>query len=215
MAKKKTKRKYKIEWTNHGINFLSVLFGIILAFSLNNWGESRKEQKIANTALFNVKNELEKNLSNIDSVIELNQKQIDMIREYMEIMDNDFEHRFTADERQEFEKKHPGALYENSNRIFFEFDLYQLSDVAWNVALQTGILSSTEYDLAFQLAETYDLQKKTNQMDNELIGDIRNFKHDRQSFRNLLGTVKIAQSFARKLRDEYYPESIDEIKSTY
>ena len=212
MSKKKKNNDIKIEWVNHSINFISVLLGVIIAFSLNNWGESKKEHKIVNTALLNIKNELDKNLLNIDSIITSNQKQMDIINEYLTIMDEDLTYKLTQKERNDFENKYPGVLRDN-DRINFEFDLYQLSDVAWSVAQQTGILSSTEYDLAFQLAETYDLQQKTNQMDTELINSIRNFKYDRITFHNLLSTVRIAQSFARKLKEEYYPKSITEIEN--
>lgn len=57
----------KINWTNHFIEFATVVFGIILAFSLNSWNEDRKDKELAKQYLEGIKAEVEDNLSEVET----------------------------------------------------------------------------------------------------------------------------------------------------
>jgi len=48
----------KIDWTNHFIEFITVVIGILLAFGLNALYESRKEAHIVNKHLEGIKQEI-------------------------------------------------------------------------------------------------------------------------------------------------------------
>jgi len=56
----------KINWTNHLIEFATVVFGIVLAFSLNNWNENRKDEDLAKQYLEGIKAEVTDNLSEVE-----------------------------------------------------------------------------------------------------------------------------------------------------
>ena len=43
-------KKKKIEWLNHFVGFVSVVLGVLMAFWLNSWNESRKESGSIETA---------------------------------------------------------------------------------------------------------------------------------------------------------------------
>jgi hypothetical protein len=54
-----------------------VVIGILIALSINNWNEARKNKQTENNLLIGLKNEFKLNLEKIDEAIDLNQKNID------------------------------------------------------------------------------------------------------------------------------------------
>ncbi len=56
----------KIDWTNHIIEFVTVVIGILLAFGLNNYNESRQEKARAKEYMLGIKKELEHNLDHLE-----------------------------------------------------------------------------------------------------------------------------------------------------
>ena len=51
-----------------------VVIGILIALSINNWNEARKNKQTENNLLIGLKNEFKLNLEKIDEAIDLNQK---------------------------------------------------------------------------------------------------------------------------------------------
>ena len=51
----------KIDWLNHFVAFASSLLGILIAFQLDNWRESRGENEKMQIALQGIKKEIENN----------------------------------------------------------------------------------------------------------------------------------------------------------
>lgn len=60
-------KKLNIDWTNHFIAFLATVIGIIIAFSLEDWNDSRKEKEAVHQAMNSLKSELKSNFEIINN----------------------------------------------------------------------------------------------------------------------------------------------------
>lgn len=55
----------KIDWPNHAIGFFSALFGILIAFELDQWRETRNHQEEARNAFDKLKQEIQINKNSL------------------------------------------------------------------------------------------------------------------------------------------------------
>ena len=56
----------KINWTNHAIEFITVVIGILMAFWLNNYNEERKDTHQANQYLQSIQEEIIENKKEVE-----------------------------------------------------------------------------------------------------------------------------------------------------
>ncbi|MBN4057938.1 hypothetical protein JYT34_00675 [Olleya sp. AH-315-K02] len=66
-----------------------VVIGILIALSINNWNENRKDRKLETQALINLKAEFNENQRRLESLIKIKQEQEDEGRAFLEIITND------------------------------------------------------------------------------------------------------------------------------
>ena len=66
-----------------------VVIGILIALSINNWNENRKNHKLETQALINLKVEFNENQRRLESLIKIKQKQENEGRAFLEIITND------------------------------------------------------------------------------------------------------------------------------
>jgi Family of unknown function (DUF6090) len=66
-----------------------VVIGILIALSINNWNENRKNHKLETLALINLKAEFNENQRRLELLINIKQKQEDEGRAFLEIITND------------------------------------------------------------------------------------------------------------------------------
>ncbi len=59
----------KIDWTNHILEFVMVVVGILLAFALNNWNENIKDKEKAILYLDGIRSEIEDNYKTVKEAI--------------------------------------------------------------------------------------------------------------------------------------------------
>jgi len=205
------KRKHKIDWLNHLVGLFGVVFGVLIAFWLNNWSQDRREQAEIRTALQNVRNELIKNQLKIDTIISKNTIQIKFLDEYLDHIDDNMEIKVSDNDWARLVDKYPLYLSKGSSGIKFNLELFQLSEVAWATTHRTGILSSIDFELAFVLEENYDLQEKVNEFDSGFISDLRSITGNKDSFVKLSRSLGLAIDLAETLRDKSYPQAIKAI----
>ena len=60
----------KIDWLNHGLEFIIVVVGILLAFQLNTWSEQRKQRSTIQEHLMSIEEETQFNLGSMDKSIQ-------------------------------------------------------------------------------------------------------------------------------------------------
>ena len=57
--------KGKIDWANHILQLIIVTLGILLAFTLNSWNETRKEKNLTRIYMLGLKEEILENKSEL------------------------------------------------------------------------------------------------------------------------------------------------------
>ena len=62
----------RIDWSNHIVGFFSALFGILIAFELDEWKENRKEEKVAANAFVRLQQEIDINRNMLHEMVNSN-----------------------------------------------------------------------------------------------------------------------------------------------
>lgn len=62
----------RIDWPNHVVGFFSALFGILIAFELDEWKENTKEEKIAANAFVRLQQEIDINRNMLHEMVNTN-----------------------------------------------------------------------------------------------------------------------------------------------
>lgn len=204
-------KKKKIEWLNHFVGFVSVVLGVLMAFWLNSWNESRKESGSIETALRNIKNEIERNQTGMDSILAKNKRQRDMLEEYLEFIDEDMKVKVPKERLNPLVEKYADFLSADGMGVKINLDLLQLSEVAWVTTHRTGILAAIDFELAFTLESTYDLQEKVNSFDDTIISELRNVSGKKESFQKIYRALDIEINLATQLKEREYPKALKAI----
>src|SRR5688572_23202454 len=72
---------WKVDWPNHLIGFFSALFGILIAFELDQWRETKNNQDDAQNAFDKIKQEIQINKSALHETLNTNLKLIGVLEE--------------------------------------------------------------------------------------------------------------------------------------
>jgi hypothetical protein len=86
--------RYRIDWPNHTIGFFSALFGILIAFELEEWRDQRNKAEIARIAFENLRNEVKINQSSLRSNVANNIRHLTTMQQLLPKLDNQL--RFTG-----------------------------------------------------------------------------------------------------------------------
>ena len=68
---------------------LLVVIGILIALQINNWNEAKKDRKVENQALINLKLEFDENQKRLEMLMGVKQSQEDECRAYLNLVTND------------------------------------------------------------------------------------------------------------------------------
>ncbi len=211
MAKRKKTDKRKIDWLNHSVGFVSVVIGVIIAFWLNSWAIENKERKIAKVALQNIRSEIVKNSLSLDTLIDLNRRQLLGLETYVPKLDKDMWFVGSSAEFDSLRMRFPDLII-SRGRLNIGIELYSLPDVAWKTSLNSSVLSSTDFELVYMLNEAYSLQEKISNQETMLLANLRNIglgeKNSFIDFQRALGTYI---QLAEQLNSQNYLKCIAEI----
>ena len=64
--------KFSVDWPNHVIGFFSALFGILIAFELDQWRERQQEAEVAQNAFSKLKQEIQINKNLLHETVSTN-----------------------------------------------------------------------------------------------------------------------------------------------
>lgn len=212
MAKKKgSKLSAGIDWLNHIFGLLSVVLGVLIAFWLNSWAQGKKEQRAVIVALQNIRNELEKNSERLDSTLYFHVELHQFLDQYLQHVNDDLKPVGSLKKIDSLMKVYPQYLKERSN-ILIETKIYQLSDVAWKTAINSGVMSSLDFELAYKLNYVYDLQEKIKSIDETILADLRGLVGRKEAFDNVRRSMVMSQALAGNLKSSNsYATSIQAI----
>ncbi len=211
MAKKKRRRE--IDWVNQLLNFFGVVLGVLIAFWLNSWAQNRKEHKVSVTALKNIRNELVKNSERVDSTVVAHRELYQFLEAYLQYIDDDMALKKGYRQVDSLMGVYPQYLKERSS-IAVNTKIYQLSEVAWNTAVDAGVVANLDFDIAYKLNHIYDFQHKVTTLDETILENMKEITGRKQAFDNLRRTMLMSQILAGNLKDSsFYYSSIVSIDS--
>jgi len=78
----------KLKWAEYFLEIVVIVIGIIIAYSLNNWNESRKERKEELKYLTNLKSDLSEDLTQIDFMTEFRNNKFTSAQKLLNYQDN-------------------------------------------------------------------------------------------------------------------------------
>ena len=170
-----TFRKFKIDWINHAVGFFSALFGIYIAFRLENYRDDIKEKEKANVVKLVLKKEIEENLR----IYKTNADSLSNWLEYQDFIEKKNDQTkgglvIGAIEYSEITKRQPRRFAHlkeiksiNDTLKVYDFDLkidvapvIGISSSNWKTAVASGILNSMDYELTTKLSRIYDWTDK-------------------------------------------------------
>ncbi len=207
--KKKPSTGSQIDWPNQIMNFFGVVIGVLFAFSLNHWNESRKSERQTAIALENIKKEIHNNLENLNSNLPSNMQQKDFLTLFLDNVNDDLEPLIQDEDSLrsifgEFE-----AFYVYTPTSFnakLEFELYALSSVAWETAVQSQLLTELDYELAYVIQEHYSVQEKLTLIDDAIIEEVRKLDNSRAAMERIRTALRIGNDIAETLIDRTTPD---------
>ena len=170
------KKNRGIDWLNHAISFLSALIGIFIAFQLEDYKDSRRENEELKVTLAAVKSEIENNMaiyqSNIDSLSgwleyyavckTVNDKgEIRVSRSVFDKMKSIAPKRFTTWTLKHIEND--TMMIYNTGDASFVIDVdpkMSVSTSSWQAGLYSGALNRVDHDRLTKLNQIYDWTSK-------------------------------------------------------
>jgi hypothetical protein len=164
--------RLKIDWPNHIIGFFSALFGILIAFELDQWRERNNELKLAKSAFENLMKEVDINQNILHENATLNLKSIHEIQRALLKVDRNLLFTGTRKEADSINKKFGKLLFidlaDSSSRIKHVWPVHigmsnitvpSLQTSAWESAKATGALNSMPYEKVVSLSFVYNDSK--------------------------------------------------------
>lgn len=153
------------EYTKH---LSIVILGILIAFWINNIGQSYKERATQKQVLITILNEVN---NNDKSLIET-QKNLNSLREL-----------FSQIKKKDSLNTNVDIYYSGLN----------LSSIGYETAKYTGILKDIDYDLSSKIVENYEQQNTLYALDellrNEIFGSLKNGLHGDKGINYLLTLI--------------------------
>jgi hypothetical protein len=160
--------RFQIDLPNHVIGFFSALFGILIAFELDDWREQRNQAALARIAFENLKKEIQINQNALHENITNN---LDHIQDLIGILPKlDHQLRFIGTKRE------ADSINSNFSKIIFidnsgnektkrplpvfigmgNITTPSLQSSAWESAKSTGALNLMEYEKVLSLSFLYN-----------------------------------------------------------
>lgn len=171
--------QFSIDWPNHIIGFFSALFGILIAFELDQWRQDRQEQEIAKNAFEKLKLEVQVNNNSLHEMIRSNQTQINLMTErVVDFLNTDLQFtgtRVNADSIN-YSKELMSVIFIDTTSWTGKQqyppvhivlgNLLQpiIHNSAWESAKATGALNFMDYEQVLSLSSLYSAPKISDEL---------------------------------------------------
>lgn len=212
----------KIDWVNHLFTFGGTLLGVLIAFYLSNYHENKRNEDRLEQAMTNIYEELENNKENTESHADTLALNIQVLEYLEELMDSTYDLITTQSKADELLREYPrflkidgktfvkDSLYDFDLTLNLNFNMLQVSDIAWTSALAADILHLVDYQKSLSLHSIYRIQKNIyddSQAAIDLLkGAIKETEHKDISkliFREYYSQIKLAYQFEQGLVKAY------------
>ena len=169
---------WKIDWPNHAIGFFSALFGILIAFELDEWRERNNDFEVAAIAYGKLKQEVGINQSVLHETVSINLDLIALLEERLLPRMNE-KLLFTGTE-QEADSLNADEKFSTIAFIHFDpFPPYASREIhigignllqptlhysAWESAKATGALNFMKYEKVLALSSIYNAARINDEL---------------------------------------------------
>jgi len=164
----KRKRKNRIDWPNHLIGFFSALFGILIAFELDEWREQKNQRELTTIALERMISEIEFNQNMLHTNVEENATRIRVLHQLTDKLNDQLLFTGTRHEADSINRYYShyiliDTVHYNVQQKGFpaHMDFSRLSMLmqhtsAWESAKATGVLNFMGYEKVLVLSSIYN-----------------------------------------------------------
>jgi hypothetical protein len=203
---------FRVDWPNHIIGFFSALFGILIAFQLEEWRDQRAQRELTAAAFRNLKQEVEDNRVRLNTNVSDNMVLITDIKRLLLRLDDKL--RFTGMSAEaDSLNAHPSSfvLIDNSGprpypvRIgLYGLQIPVLQTAAWESSKATGALNYMEYEWVIAFSSLYNNPQIIAEID-----EIRDLwrrtddSHSKKEFERVLSELEKAHNVIRREMRDY------------
>jgi hypothetical protein len=164
----KRKRKNRIDWPNHLIGFFSALFGILVAFELDEWREQNNQRELTSIALERMITEIEFNQNMLHTNVEENALRIQILHALTDKLDDQLLFTGTRYEADSINRYYAhfillDTVNYNAQRKgypahmdFSHLTMLTQHTSAWESAKATGVLNFMGYEKVLMLSSVYN-----------------------------------------------------------
>ncbi|WP_420604096.1 hypothetical protein [Flagellimonas sp.] len=189
---------------------LLLFVGINLAIWFNDWNASKAVQQDKEVALVKIKGEIEANLEELVQNREINQQIPSFFAEMDSLNDDHGKLILKPSTMQDFRQRYPryfssvdsvaldDGLYEYDVDAFVNFEITDLSSIAWEIAKSTGIFHEFGYDCLYDLQGLYYTQDLVKVELDKATDALR-----AGSMRTLVRELAILKQLEGQLEDQY------------
>jgi len=165
-------REWKVDWPNHLIGFFSALFGILIAFELDQWRDAKNNQEDARNAFDKIKVEIQINKETLHSVVNANLKLLELLEsEFIPHINEKLGYYGSTDEAIAINAKvYPAAIIHITDTSLANvsssvtINMGSLSHPtlhysAWESAKATGVINYLEYEKVLAISYLYNTER--------------------------------------------------------
>lgn len=161
--------RYRIDWPNHIIGFFSALFGILIAFELEEWRDNRNQAEIARIAFENLRKEVQINQSGLRANVADNIRHLTTMQQLLSKLDNQLRFTGSSAEADSINQNFAQIVFIEKSEALSQSQVRPLAHIgmgnivvpvmhssAWESAKATGALNLMEYEKVLSLSSLYN-----------------------------------------------------------
>lgn len=166
----------KIDWPNHLIGFFSALFGILIAFELDDWRERQNQAELASNAFERMKVEIDFNQNILHANVKQSLEFVDLLNRFSEKLNTDLlfsgnyqeadsvnthfsNYIFISTEGSERKAGYPAHIAVGTLPMITQHSS------AWESAKATGVLNFMGYEKVLVLSTIYNNKSIVDELD--------------------------------------------------
>ncbi|MDL5049200.1 hypothetical protein QQ054_24605 [Oscillatoria amoena NRMC-F 0135] len=164
--KKPSLAKYNIDWPNHVIGFFSALFGILIAFELDEWRERHNQQELADIAFSRMLTEIEFNQGILHANLNENLDRIRVLDRLTEKLNDQLLFVGEATLADSVNQHYPAYIHIESGQagpsgspvhiVVSSLSMIPQHTSAWESAKATGALNYLGYERVIAISSVYN-----------------------------------------------------------
>src|ERR1700755_1317393 len=166
-----------INWPDHLVGFFSALFGILIAFQLEEWRDQREREQLVSLALQNLKSEIDINKNYYGETTRFNEAFLHFLNESAPHITEELTFQGSKDLADSLSTVFPGhfsiqAAAESKKpstaplKVTLNISVHHPLTAAWESAKATGALNFMDFEKVHLLSLIYHQEKLLNEIDN-------------------------------------------------